>query len=76
MSLVPAPAQLLAQPLPPAGNQFVFQLQGQSGIPYVIQNSTNLMTWTPVSTNIGTVNFTNPVNPSLSAQFWRAVWQP
>ena len=38
LSLSPGPATLLAIPTPAAG-QFVFQLQGQSGVPYIIQNS-------------------------------------
>ena len=41
-SLSPAPAKLLAMPIPPAASQFVFQLQGQAGVPYIVQSSTNL----------------------------------
>jgi len=55
------------------------QLQGQAGVPYVIQRSTNLITWTPISTNTllaGTLNITNTVSPSSPVQFWRAIWQP
>jgi len=79
LSLSPAPATLLALPVSPAASQFVFQLQGQAGVPYVIQNSTNMVTWTSVSTNTplaSTINITNSVNPPFPMQFWRAIWQP
>ena len=62
-----------------AVGQFVFQLQGQSSVRYVIQNSTNLASWNAVATNTlsgGTLDVTNTVNPSLPVQFWRAVWLP
>jgi len=79
LALSPAPATLLAIPTAPAASQFVFQLQGQVGVPYVTQRSTNLMTWTSISTNTlpaGTLNITNSVDPSFPVQFWRAIWQP
>ncbi|MFZ0828148.1 MAG: alpha-L-arabinofuranosidase [Verrucomicrobiia bacterium] len=67
-----------SSPPPPPG-QFVFQLQGLSGVPYVIQMSTNLAApnWMAVSTNTpagGTLDLTNP--RSSDAQFYRAVWNP
>jgi hypothetical protein len=77
--LSPAPATLLAIPTDPAAGQFVFQLQGQAGVPYIIQNSTDLMNWTSISTNTpptGSMSITNSVDPSTPAQFWRAVWLP
>jgi hypothetical protein len=79
LALSPAPAKLLSIPVPPAASQFVFQLQGQTGVPYVIQSSTNLMTWTSVSTNTpptGTINITNSLIPSSPVQFWRVIWVP
>ncbi len=79
LALSPAPATLLAIPTPPAASQFIFQLQGQTGVPYILQNSTNLLTWTSVSTNTlptGTLNITNSVDPSAPVQFWRAIWLP
>ncbi len=65
--------------LPAASSQFAFQLEGQSGISYVIQSSSNLVTWTSVSTNLmaGTsMNFTNTIPAGAGSKFWRAVWQP
>jgi hypothetical protein len=79
MALPPGPAKLLPVPPPPTPGQVVFQLQGQIGVPYVIQRSTNLVNWIPVSTNkllAGTLNLTNSITPSSPEQFWRAVWLP
>ncbi len=73
----PSLVALAAPPTPPG--QFVFQLQGLSGVPYVIQMSTNLTSanWIAISTNTpagGTLNLTNTV--WSGAQFYRAVWRP
>jgi hypothetical protein len=79
LTLSPAPATLLAMPVPPAAGQFVFQLQGQAGVPYIIQRSTDLVTWASISTNTplaSTINLTNSVDPSFPTQFWRAIWLP
>ncbi len=76
-TFAPGPAQLSA--LLPQSGQFVLQLQGQPGTPYVIQNSPDLFTWNSVSTNwlAGNVlNITNAISPGIAQQFWRAVWQP
>jgi len=57
--------------------QFVFQLQGQPDVRYVIQASTNLAAWVSVATNTLTGSSLNVTNPaSAAAQFWRAVWLP
>jgi hypothetical protein len=76
-TFAPGPAQLSA--LVPQPGQFVLQLQGQPGAPYIIQNSPDLFTWNSVSTNwlAGNVlNITNAISPGIARQFWRAVWQP
>jgi hypothetical protein len=76
-TFAPGPAQLSA--LLPQPGQFVLQLQGQPGTPYVIENSPDLFTWTPVSTNTlagNVINITNAISSDLAQQFWRAVWQP
>jgi hypothetical protein len=76
LSGAPAPPQLAVLPALPG--QFVFQVQGQTSVPYVVQSSLDLLTWTFVSTNVlpgGTMNFTNPILPAPSHQFWRALWQ-
>ena len=76
-TFAPAPAQLSA--LLPQPGQFVLQLQGYPGTPYVVESSSDLSTWTPVSTNLlagNILNLTNAISPGTSQQFWRAVWQP
>jgi alpha-N-arabinofuranosidase len=59
--------------------QFLFQLQGQPSVRYVIQTSTNLKAWSSISTNTlsgSTLNVTNTVSSSAPVKFWRAVWLP
>ena len=75
VTLTPSAPKLTALPTATA-NEFVFQLQGQPDVRYVIQSSSNLTTWTSVSTNVlssPTLNVTN--SASASQYFWRAVWQ-
>ena len=72
-----APAAPKAQILAAPGGNFIFQLQGQAGVPYQIQTSTNLISWTSNATVIisnATWSVTN--NLSSGAKFWRAVWLP
>jgi len=59
--------------------QFVFQLQGQPDVPYVIQTSPDLINWTSVSTNLLTgtsLNVTNPITLQPPQKYWRAAWLP
>jgi len=73
----PATPQL--QVVSGSADQFVFRLLGDTNVSYVVQTSTNLTTWIPVSTNTlpsGALNFTNPIPPGTPQQFWRALWQP
>jgi len=74
-----APSLTILPPPPQPGGEFVFQLHGQSGARYYVQNSANLSDWATVSTNWlagTTLNLTNPVPAGASISFWRAVWQP
>jgi hypothetical protein len=73
---LPAPATLSATA--PFGDQLIFQIQGQPGVPYILQNSVDLQEWTSISTN--TVQFTsaaitNTISPTAPAEFWRVVWK-
>ena len=79
-TLTPAAPRLAALP-PASAGQFVFQLQGQANVRYMIQNSTNLAAsaWLSVSTNTlsgSVLNVTNSIAPDASVKFWRAVWLP
>ena len=80
LSLAPGAPSLVVPATPqPLPGQFVFQLQGLAGVPYVIQMSTNLAStnWLAISTNTpasGTLNVTNAA--SSGKQFYRAVWRP
>jgi hypothetical protein len=47
--------------------KFVFNFSANTGLSYVVQSSTNLLNWVPVTTNVasgGSVTFTNPVSPT------------
>jgi alpha-L-arabinofuranosidase len=74
-----APTLATLPPAPQSGGQFIFQLRGQAGVRYYVQNSTDLKSWATISTNLlaaSTLNFTNPVPVSPAINFWRAIWQP
>lgn len=79
LALSPAPAKLLPVPASTTASQLVFQIQGQGGVPYVIQRSTNLATWISMSTNTlvtSAMNITNTILSSTPHQYWRVIWQP
>lgn len=76
-TLVPAPPKIAV--IPPVPGQFIFQVQGQPNVRYVLQSSTNLNAWTPFATNTlsgNTWNLTNAITPGVSLKFWRAIWLP
>jgi hypothetical protein len=63
----------------PGAGQFVFQLAGQSGVSYVLQDSTDLINWTPVATNTlisNVLSVTKTIGLGSSRQFWRASRTP
>jgi alpha-N-arabinofuranosidase len=62
-----------------SSNQFTFDIQGQAGISYVIQNSGDLVNWISRTTNTLSANslsITNLVPSDAAMNFWRAVWLP
>jgi hypothetical protein len=74
-----APSLAILPSAPQPGGACVLQLQGQPGVRYYVQLSTNLAVWTTISTNRLTsnaLNLTNPVPAGARMSFWRAVWQP
>ena len=65
----------LSAPQPSAARQVPVQLHGQSGLSYIVQRSTNLLSpnWTTLSTNqagSGSINFTDQ-NATLNPGFYR-----
>lgn len=58
-------------------SKFVLQYQGQANIPYVLQESSNLLNWFSVSTNRSSAGLSDLTNTVSGAQqFWRVVWEP
>jgi hypothetical protein len=83
ITLFVAPARTVAPPALAnvaitAGNTFAFSLtNGVAGQSYIIQSSTNLVSWLPIQTNTLTSSSTNLTFPVLDATcFYRAQWAP
>ena len=73
---VASPFTLLPLAASAGSGGVVVQLLGQSGQSYIMQTSTNLADWYPVSTNVVNglfVNITNTLIPGVTNQYWRAV---
>jgi len=78
LTLAPAAPRLAIVP-PDSAGQIVLQLQGQSNVRYILQNSSDLLSWAPFSTNTltsSTFSLTNPLPTGSALQFYRALWQP
>jgi len=61
-----------------SGSQFAFDYTANPGLQYVVQNSSNLVNWLPLVTNVPTdnpVHFTNSF-PSNGTQFYRVGLMP
>ena len=58
-----------------ANGQFQAFLNGATNASYVIQASTNLVNWTPVSTNIAPAQITNSPPANTPYRFYRALFQ-
>lgn len=59
-------------------NTFDFWLDGQAGLRYIIQSSTNFATWMPVQTNTLSSNSWHVVVPASNTplSFYRGQWAP
>jgi len=76
-ALAPAAPAVTVLPGQPRDGQFVLQVNGQPRVPYVLQVSTDLVTWTPISTNFAATGVMSVTNSTVTnAAFWRAVWEP
>lgn len=75
-TFVPEAARLVPASAP-GGPEFI--VEGQPGVPYVLQTSTNLFNWSPVATNAfdgDTLSLTNSADTADDHRFWRVVWEP
>jgi hypothetical protein len=74
-----APSLAISASASQPGGPLILQLQGQAGVRYTIESSTDLTAWAPISTNTlagSTLNLTIPVPTGTVVNFWRARWQP
>jgi oligosaccharide reducing-end xylanase len=56
---------------------FSFRLDGQAGVSYAVDSSSDLMNWTAVQTNTLTATYTNfNLPPGGDLRFYRARWVP
>jgi uncharacterized repeat protein (TIGR01451 family) len=73
-TLIPIPAHLAASIL---AGKLELTINAQAGLTYIIQASTNLTTWTSISTNSptssGVIKFSDPTTPPLKARYYRTV---
>jgi predicted phosphodiesterase len=60
----------------PAGGQLPLRVSGKPGVSYALEQSTNLLNWTAIATNIvptnGAPSFTNSVTATSPQKFYRA----
>lgn len=59
---------------PLLGGQLKFNVIGVPGYNYAIEASTDLVNWTPLSTNASPFTFTD--QPTAGIHYYRAVWLP
>lgn len=77
LTLAPAAPRLAILSTPASGGQLTLELQGQTGVRYVIQSASELSRWVNVTTNTLNSDTLDLIYPAPSgAQYWRAVWQP
>jgi hypothetical protein len=74
-NIVPVTLNIVTSTLGMTANGFNLQLSGPSGSNYVIEASTDLNSWTPISTNAapgGSVTYTDTAATNLLSRFYRA----
>ena len=63
-----------------ANGMFTFRFYGEPGINYVLQDSTNLVNWLPLTTNqvssLGYIEFTNIFGSNQNRRFYQALVAP
>jgi hypothetical protein len=74
-TFAPAPVKLHASVVSP--ERVVIQYQGQANVPYVLQESSNLVNWISVSTNTSSGAISAVTNTATGrSYYWRVVWAP
>lgn len=76
--ILPAVPARLAPVILPDG-RFALTATGAEGHPLIVETSTDLIQWTPLSTNVvinGTIQFEDPELPTTGHRFYRAVDRP
>lgn len=71
--------QISGLSLQSGGNLLTFGYATTAGRTYVLQSSTNLTSWTAMTTNVASgslLNFTNLISPTLPQQFFRVLESP
>jgi hypothetical protein len=77
MNYYPPPHPMLSRPTWPGGGKFQFRYSGTSGQSYILQGSTNLSSWVPLTTNTSPIyDFTDTNAQSFPRRFYRAVLGP
>ena len=59
-----------------AGGQFALTVSGVSGYQYVVQVSTNMVSWVPLQTNTAPFTFVDTNAGKFSRRFYRSVSLP
>jgi hypothetical protein len=72
--ITPSPARLMNRSF--TQNQFQFDVSAITGFNYIVETSTNLVDWSPVSTNVPPFTFIDPNVVNQPINYYRAVYRP
>jgi hypothetical protein len=72
--ITPSPARLMNRSF--TQNQFQFDVSAVSGFNYIVETSTNLVDWSPVSTNVSPFTFIDQNVGNQPINYYRAVHRP
>jgi hypothetical protein len=70
-AVVLGPPQIVA-----GGTQVQFSVSGVPGYQYAVEGSTNLIHWTPISTNTSPYIFSEMISSAGTQRFYRSVYRP
>jgi hypothetical protein len=76
LTVNPTTAATLATVAPPSQGQFALTVNGVTGYKYVVQVSTNLVTWVSVMTNIAPFTFVDTNASQFKQRFYRSFYLP